>query len=477
MLFYEAIFSTIFFPTLYAIYLALRERVAARKWTLLIGSALFYTWGEPLFVPVLLVSSLIDYRLSLALHPKSPGRYRRGLLAFGIVTNLGILGFYKYANFVAANLNLVLGPLAGTEIPLLRIALPIGVSFVVFEKITYLIDTYRGTSTPAPSFLEYCLFVFFFPKLLAGPILKYHEMQRQIAAPAEVVWSDFWSGFLRLATGMAKKLLIADPLGTYSDRIFATDPAGLTVGSAWLGLACFSMQIYFDFSGYSDMAIGLARMLGFQLRENFDMPFASRSLTEFWQRWHISLSTWIRDYLYVPLGRYLHRGQRRGEWRVHVNLWICFVACGLWHGAAWTFVLWGAYQALFLSLDRLFLVRALERCGTFVATAMTVLIIMVGLAIFRSPSLDYFAGFAFALVDWSRVGWPTGVPAQVAVVAVIGALLCLLPATPAYGWLLRLAKRAPPLYRVAEAALVVLYVLAASRAFGVAFKPFIYFRF
>src|SRR5262249_21976867 len=297
---------------------ALRERVAARKWTLLIASAVFYTWGEPLFVPVLLVSSLIDYRLAPLLHPKNPGSRRRYLLAIGIATNLAILGFYKYANFIAANLNLILGPLAGTEIPLMRIALPIGVSFVVFEKITYLVDTYRGTSAPAPSFLEYSLFVFFFPKLLAGPILKYHEMQRQIAAPREIAWADFSSGFLRLAQGMAKKLLIADTLGSYADRIFATDPANLNASSAWLGLACFTLQIYFDFSGYSDMAIGLARMLGFQLRENFNMPYVSRSITEFWQRWHISLSTWIRDYLYLPLGRYLHRDQRRGAWRAYL---------------------------------------------------------------------------------------------------------------------------------------------------------------
>jgi alginate O-acetyltransferase complex protein AlgI len=472
MLFYEVVFSAVFFPTLYATYLTLSGRVTARKWALLVGSAVFYTWGEPLFIPVLLASSLFDYRLSAFVHPKSPARHRRLLLALGIVTNLGILGFYKYANFVAANLNLVLGPLAGTEIPLLQIALPIGVSFVVFEKITYLVDTYRGTSAPAPSFLEYCLFVFFFPKLLAGPILKYHEMQHQIAAPKEIEWADFSSGFLRLARGMAKKLLIADTLGGYSDLVFATDPANLNASSAWLGLAAFTLQIYFDFSGYSDMAIGLARMLGFQLSENFDRPYVSRSLTEFWRRWHISLSTWIRDYLYIPLG-----GNRGSIWRTHVNLWICFLLCGLWHGAAWNFVLWGAYQGAFLTLDRLFLVKALERCGTLVSTAATLAIVMVGWAIFRSPTTGYLGGFLAALLDWTRPGWPTALSPEVAITAAVGTVICLAPVTLQYATLRQLYERASQLRHLGEIALCLLYVTALARAFAVTFRPFIYFRF
>ena len=224
----------------------------------------------------------------------------------------------------------------------------------MFEKITYLVDTWRGTSRPAASFVDYCLFVLFFPKLLAGPILKYHEMKDQIASPPAIEWDDIFAGFLRFARGIGRKLLIADPLGAFATQIFAADPATIGAGYAWLGLACFTLQIYFDFAGYSDMAIGLARTLGFRLKENFNSPYISQSLTEFWRRWHISLTTWIRDYLYIPLG-----GDRRGEARTYINLWICFLASGLWHGASWNFVLWGAYNGLFLTLDRLFLREAL----------------------------------------------------------------------------------------------------------------------
>ena len=343
---------------------------------------------------------------------------------------------------------------------------------MVFEKITYLIDTYRGKSAAAPGFLDYALFVFFFPKLLAGPILKYHEMQTQIAAPREIVFADFFSGFLRFATGMAKKILIADPLGGYADPIFAASPDSLNAASAWFALACFTLQIYFDFSGYSDMAIGLARMLGFGLRENFAQPYISRSLTEFWQRWHISLSTWIRDYLYIPLG-----GNRGSVWRTHVNLWICFLLCGLWHGAAWNYVLWGAYQGFFLTLDRLFLVKLLKRRGAFAGTATTLVIVMIGWAIFRSPSVGHLTAFSVALADWTRSGPPRDVSLEVAVTAAIGALVCLAPATAVFARLRQLYDRTPRLQRITEVTLCLLYVIAASRALAVSFKPFIYFRF
>ena len=240
MLFYEPLFLTVF-PAFYAFYL-LATGASAKKWTLLIASTLFYLWGEPVFVLVLLVSTAIDYALSFHLNDKSPARTRRLALSAGIACNLAILIVYKYADFVAENLNLMLAPFGPHRIALLHLALPIGVSFVVFEKITYLVDTYRGTSKPAASFWDYCLFVLFFPKLLAGPILKYHEMKEQIASPPAVEWSDFWTGFLRFARGMGRKLLIADPLGAFANQVFAADPASLGAGFAWLGLACFTVR-------------------------------------------------------------------------------------------------------------------------------------------------------------------------------------------------------------------------------------------
>jgi alginate O-acetyltransferase complex protein AlgI len=470
MLFYEPLFLTVF-PAVYALYL-LMAGASAKKWTLLVASTLFYLWGEPAFVLVLFASTALDYALSFHLNDPTPQRTRRLALAIGIINNLGILVVYKYADFLAENLNLVLSPFGAHRVPLLHLALPIGVSFVVFEKITYLVDTYRGTSQTAASFRDYCLFVLFFPKLLAGPILKYHEMRDQIAKPRAVEWSDFGIGFLRFSRGLGRKLLIADPLGTFVNSIFAADPATLSAGHAWLGLASFTVQIYFDFAGYSDMAIGLARMLGFGLKENFDKPYIARSITDFWRRWHISLTSWIRDYLYKPLG-----GNRFGEARTYLNLWICFLLSGLWHGASWNFVLWGAYNGLFLTLDRLFLRDALARCGTVISTAATLFIVMIGWAIFRSDSPTHLMSYLSALFGMAQANDILEIPADVPFTLAIGAVISLLPASALYPALVRSFEKHAALRALTVAALVVIYVLAIARAVSVPFQPFIYFRF
>jgi len=470
MLFYEPLFAT-FFLVFFALYL-LAAGASAKKWTLLIASLLFYVWGEPVFVLVLLASAAIDYALSLHLGEPTPPRTRRLALTAGIVSNLGILAVYKYADFAIENLDRLMSPFGSPPFQLLHLALPIGVSFVVFEKITYLVDTWRGTSRPAASLRDYLTFVLFFPKLLAGPILKYHEMKSQIEAPPAILWSDLGVGFLRFARGIGRKLLIADPLGAFVGQIFAGDPHGLGTLYAWLGLACFTVQIYFDFAGYTDMAIGLARIIGFRLNENFNCPYVSRSLTEFWRRWHISLTTWIRDYLYVPLG-----GNRHGETRTYINLWICFLASGLWHGAAWNFVLWGAYNGLFLTLDRLFLRKALEKSGAAIATIVTLLIVMVGWAIFRCEHSANIMPFLGELFRFEPAAAAIEIPPEVPLVMLIGILISLLPALPFYPRLVEGFRHRAWLRWPAFSTLTVIYVLALARAFAVPFQPFIYFRF
>lgn len=470
MLFYEPLFLTLF-PALYAFYLLLTG-APAKKWTLLIASTLFYIWGEPVFVLVLFASTALDYALSFHLGQDHPARTRKFALAAGIAGNLAVLVFYKYADFIATNLNLAVTPLTGASIPLLHIALPIGVSFVVFEKITYLVDTYRGISKPADKFSDYCLFVLFFPKLLAGPILKYHEMRDAIANPPPVVWTDFQAGFLRFARGLGRKLFVADPLGAFATQIFAADPTTLGAGYAWFGLACFTLQIYFDFAGYSDMAIGLARMFGIPLKENFNAPYISRSITEFWQRWHISLTTWIRDYLYIPLG-----GNRGSELLTYRNLWICFLLSGLWHGASWNFVLWGAYNGLFLTLDRLFLRKLLDRCGALIATTVTLFIVMIGWAIFRSESPAHLGPFLAALFGASPTRTTISIPAEVPFTLLISAAIALFPATKLFDRLNSAYNRYQWLRLATAVALVVLYVLAIARSVTAPFQPFIYFRF
>ena len=300
MLFYEPLFVT-FFLAFFALYLQAR-RALSKKWTLLIASLLFYLWGEPVFVLVLLVSTAIDYALSFHLNAPTPERTRRWALAAGIAGNLGILVIYKYADFLIGNINLALSPFGPHKFALLHLALPIGVSFVVFEKITYLVDTWRGISRPAASFVDYCLFVLFFPKLLAGPILKYHEMKDQIASPPAIEWDDIFDRLSALRARHRPQAFDRRSARRLCQPDLCRRSRHIGTGYAWLGLACFTLQIYFDFAGYSDMAIGLARTLGFRLKENFNSPYVSQSLTEFWRRWHISLTTWIRDYLYIPLG-------------------------------------------------------------------------------------------------------------------------------------------------------------------------------
>jgi len=472
MLFQEPLFALFLFPAFYTLYIVVNHRAAAKKWTLIIGSVAFYTWGEPLFVPVVLASAAIDYLISLRLNSAQNEKTRRTLLTFGVLVNLSILVFYKYTDFLLTNFNALSAPFSGKALSLIHVGLPIGVSFVVFEKISYLVDCYHGSTKSARNFSNYCLFVFLFPKLLAGPILKYHEMEAQIADPAAAKVADFKEGFLRFARGMAKKLLIADIVGSYANLAFGADAAALSAGQAWLALVCFTLQIYFDFSAYSDMAIGLARMLGFRLKENFMMPYVSRSLTEFWRRWHISLTSWIREYLYFPLG-----GNQRGEARTYLNLWVCFLASGIWHGASWNFVLWGAYNGLFLTLDRMFLIKALDRSGKFVSIVVTLAIVMGGWVIFRTTSMEHLSAYVSALFSHGRPPLSLDMAPEVPLTVLFSTVLSLLPATPLYSVLIRAYESKKSVRALTEWALVLLFVIASARALAVPFKPFIYFRF
>ncbi len=463
MLFYEPLFLFVFLPGVFALYLRMRRSPRARLWILLVASILFYLWGEPAFVPVVLASALLDYVLA-----RRVARGARWALVLGVAANLGLLVYYKYLGFLAANLAALLG-LVHAAPP--HIALPIGVSFIVFEKITYLVDIARGRSPPAARFSHYLTYVFFFPKLLAGPIIKYHEIEAQFRAPPPLGERMVLDGFARFMLGVIKKVLIADIVGPASDFIFAIAPDRLGCATAWTGVLLFTLQIYLDFSAYSDMAIGLARMAGFDLRENFDRPYVSCSITEFWRRWHISLTSWIREYLYIPLG-----GNRVAPWRRMLNLWVCFLASGLWHGAAWTYVLWGAYNGLFLVLDRLFLLRLLDRLPRVAANAVTLLVVMLGWTIFRAGSLTQLVGFVHAMTHPALRGsvrWENSLVAA----TLAGIVISLAPRVPrvdaTVAWLI--ARR--PGRLAIETAGMVLFAAALDKAITDPFRPFLYFRF
>ncbi|HUW31202.1 MAG TPA: MBOAT family O-acyltransferase [Planctomycetota bacterium] len=393
------VFLFLFLPVVLLLGLGLRGRF--RNVVLIAGSLVFYLWDEKLFGVLLLASIGINYAIGLGMGRVTDRRAARLLLVLGAVVNLGLLVACKYANFIVANVNGLLGVASIPPVQLARVHLPLGISFFTFQGLSYLVDIYRGEAKPAGGPGQFALYLAFFPKVIAGPIVKYKEIAGQLASRS-VNRQDLADGIRRFIIGLGKKIIIANALAVPADRIFALRTGLLTPATAWLGAVCYTLQIYYDFSGYSDMAIGLGRMFGFRLPENFNYPYVSRSIREFWQRWHISLSTWFRDYLYIPLG-----GNRSGTARTYVNLMIVFLLCGLWHGANWTFVVWGAFQGCFLILERIRkrspsppLERGLG--GEVFHHAYALLVIIVGWVIFRATTLGGALGYLGAMAGIAR---------------------------------------------------------------------------
>jgi alginate O-acetyltransferase complex protein AlgI len=390
MLFTSPLFLFVFLPIFLAAYHLAPASTNVRNNIALAASVLFFTWGEPLFVFALIAFTYVDYRVSLAIVPGAKGsdRFKKILLAAAIGLDVAVLIASKYLTWIVSE---VLAPHVKLEMP--NIPLFLGISFITFHRISYLVDSYKGRADPPRHFLDCALYIFLFPQLIAGPIIRYHDIGSQIHHRTHTV-EGFLSGFFRFTVGMAKKLLIADPMGGIADKVFALPPDGVSLVFAWGGILAYTLQIYFDFSGYSDMAIGLGRMMGFRFPENFNRPYIARSVTEFWSRWHISLSNWMRLYLYIPLG-----GNRKSPARTYVNLWIVFLISGAWHGASWNFIAWGAFYGLFLSLERAAEVndRFRAELPAVAQQAITVLIVMVGWVFFRSPTLTHAVKYLGAM--------------------------------------------------------------------------------
>ena len=324
---------------------------------------------------------------------------KRYKLWLSLFLNLGLLAFFKYANFFVDNVNALLNLGHLETITWVDIALPIGISFYTFQTLTYSIDVYRGKQKPLDKLSDYLLYIIMFPQMIAGPIVRYEEIADQIRHRVHS-YEDRLEGFYRFIMGMSKKVLLANVLGEQADKIMGlADYSGMDSGTAWVGLMAYSLQIYFDFSGYSDMAIGIGRMLGFRFPENFDNPYVSKSITEFWKRWHMTLGRWMRDYLYIPLG-----GNQVSSARLYMNLWIVFVLSGLWHGASWGFVLWGIYHGTFLVLDRKWALRWSESLGKFLPVLLTFIIVSLGWVLFRIESLS--AALSYYKVLFSFTGGP-----------------------------------------------------------------------
>jgi alginate O-acetyltransferase complex protein AlgI len=475
MVFSSPLFLLVFLPLVLAAYFVAPRR--ARNGVLLVASLLFYAWGELRYVPLVLASVVfngwIGVRIAAAVEPA-----RRRWLALAVVVDLGTLALFKYANFAFENWAAVapwLG-VAPNAVAIATIPLPLGISFFTFHAISYVVDVYKRNAAPERSLPTFALYILLFPQLIAGPIIRWRDIATQLVSRRERL-ADVAYGARRFVTGLAKKVLIANTLGRIADPIFALPPGELAPAVAWLGLACYTLQIYFDFSGYSDMAIGLMRMLGFRILENFNYPYIARSIREFWRRWHISLSNWFRDYLYVPLG-----GNRRGRVREYANLVVVFLLCGLWHGASWPFVLWGAWHGAFLVIERAGFGRVLARAG-WMAHAYALVAVMLGWVLFRCDTLAHAAGYFAALGGWNDAD-PLRHPLAEwldpwTLVTLAAAIVLAAPAAPRLarwrdGLLVRGGAVAGALDAVAVTALLV--VTTAFLAAGT-YNPFIYFRF
>lgn len=390
MVFSSPVFLWCFLPVIFIAYYIVPGR--AKNILLLAGSLVFYAWGEPRYIFLMLFSIVINYFFGLLMEKCS--ERKKPVLIAAIVTDLALLAYFKYFNFLAG----VVNDIFGDVIPLREIALPIGISFYTFQILSYIIDLYRGRYKAQRNIINLALYISFFPQLIAGPIVKYKDIDEQLASRI-CTREKTAEGIRRFIYGLGKKVIVANIAAQYVDSIYSTDPAGLTGALAWFGAILYTLQIYYDFSGYSDMAIGLGKMFGFEFQENFRYPYLSASVQEFWQRWHISLGTWFKEYLYIPLG-----GNRKGNIRTYANLTIVFFVTGLWHGAGYTFILWGLWHGLWQIVERLGFRKVLDR-HRVPAHIYTSLVFVVGWVLFRSENMAQ-VGIMFSrmFMPWAYVG-------------------------------------------------------------------------
>jgi alginate O-acetyltransferase complex protein AlgI len=467
MVFSSAIFLFYFLPAFLFLYYVLPWK----NGVLLAGSLLFYAWGEPRFVPLLVLSAFINYSFGYLIERAGPSR--KLLLGIGVGTNLALLAYYKYLGFFTH----VYNQLLARHVDLPVIVLPLGISFFTFQGLSYLIDVYRGDVSAQKSFLKFATYKAMFPQLIAGPIVRYRQISSEIGH-RDISNSRVWLGCRQFVVGLVQKVMIANTVALPADNLFLAGPDQLTAASAWIAVACYSIQILYDFAGYSNMAIGIGHMLGFTYPRNFDRPYSSASVTEFWRRWHMSLSSWFRDYVYIPLG-----GNRGAPWRTYLNLSIVFLLCGLWHGAAWTFVIWGAWHGFLLVLERAGLGAALKRLPAVVGQLYTLVMVMLGWVFFRANDVPTALKFIRTMfgggkLDIATHPWQVDVgPAQWTALLLGAAFATWRLSSSQPDALPTPAARAPAARWLQWPVLLGAYVLCTASIAAGTYNPFIYFRF
>jgi alginate O-acetyltransferase complex protein AlgI len=472
MVFSSTVFLFIFLPLVLIINFLLKHEY--RNLFLLLSSLIFYAWGEGILVLLMLFSIVINYvaGLSIAYYLKRKSKITKAVLGVSIAANLGLLFYYKYANFlveIVQKLGLCL------EYNHKSIILPIGISFFTFQGISYLIDVFRKETLVQDNLLHLGLYISFFPQLIAGPIVRYHDIVEEIRE-REINISLFSDGAIRFIRGLAKKVVIANSAALIADQVFSLPSGEISIGSAWLGILCYTIQIYFDFSGYSDMAIGLGKMLGFNFKENFNYPYISRSIQEFWRRWHISLSRWFRDYLYISLG-----GNRKGLYRTYINLIIVFFITGLWHGASWNFIFWGLFHGLFLILERS-KVFNIKKWPAIIQHTYVLLVVLVGWVFFRAETMPEALTYLGSMLGLANGGNVTAL-IYVNPYSITMILLALIFAMPIRVWMNDYVNKSEfsslnKIYQIGVYCFHIgLFLLSIIELAQSNYNPFIYFRF
>ena len=464
MVFSSMVFLCIFLPVVFLLHLLL-PGIRAKNGMLLLASLAFYAYGEPVYVILMIASAFVNY-LSAILIGKNPAG-KKAVMAVNVILNLGVLVLFKYTGFLTESVNTILG----TAIPVPSIRLPIGISFFTFQAMSYVIDVYRGVTGAQKNFGKVLLYISFFPQLIAGPIVKYHDIAQEIENRTQTV-DGVTDGIRRFVVGLSKKVLISNTVGLVADTLFAADVSGLNAAAAWIGAVSYMLQIYFDFSGYSDMAIGLGEMFGFHFKENFNYPYISGSIREFWRRWHMSLSGWFQEYLYIPLG-----GSRKGKIRTVINKFIVFLCTGIWHGANVTFLFWGLYHGCFLMLEEI--VPAIREQGgkvkSFFQHIYTLLVVLIGFVFFRADSMHQ--GAAWIKTMFTGFGSNTAAMSlaleQLTPLYLVTAAVGIVACCPVK----MLVKKGRAFEAVTAAGSLALLLLCMLSLASGTYNPFIYFRF
>ncbi len=459
MVFSSLLFLYVFLPIALFLYYISPEKI--KNFTLFILSLIFYAWGEPIYVGIMLFSSVFDYCNGRLLNKFKEDWKRKAVLILSVIVNIGLLFFFKYYNFVIDNLNY----LFNLNISASTLTLPLGISFYTFQTLSYTIDVYRGEVEASNSFFDYSAYVAMFPQLVAGPIVRYIDIYNQLKN-RDFSDSSIAYGIKRFVYGLAKKVLIANKLGELYKIILAKEVSGLASSMAWLGIIAFTLQIYFDFSGYSDMAIGLGRMLGFDFLENFNFPYISRSITEFWRRWHMSLSLWFRNYVYIPLG-----GNRVKVPRQILNLFITWFLTGFWHGADFNFIIWGLYYFTLLVLEKFVYSKALDKAPNFIKHIYTMLLVIISWVIFEFKVAD-IGPFLKAMFNFKNFTSPEALfyLKEYGFYLVLGTVLSL-------GACKKLISKTRKTTYLEIAFLFILLILVTMSLISESYNPFLYFRF